>query len=330
MIARHFHIHCETAKFRGMLGNGYHMRTLPIRRGGICLESLVGFIQVASTAIKAALEAGEFFSSKVNSQKMIKIKSSPSDLVTDVDPECERMIRAQIAAQFPLHEVLGEETTEPGSEASAKAAAAVRQKEHLWIVDPLDGTTNFVYETPLSVVSIGYAEVGVVQVGVVYDPYRKEVFLGIRDFGSWLLTAKMADEWAREPASTIPGRRLIASERVRLSDSVVATGFPTRSEARDKTTEAGLRLSGQVKSLRAYGSAALHLAYVAAGRLDGFWEYDLNAWDIAAGALLVEAAGGVVRDLNGSAYTLSVRDIVACGQHALAEDIRHRVYSQIL
>lgn len=283
-------------------------------------------LRVASTAVLAALEAGDFFSSRLAADKKIKIKSSPSDLVTEIDPECERMIRAQIAAQFPSHEVLGEETTAPGSEASAKATAAVHQKEHLWIVDPLDGTTNFVYETPLSVVSIAYAEKGRVEVGVVYDPYRKEVFLGIRGMGSWLSHSLEAAEWAKEASDSIPGRKLSVSMREKLEESVVATGFPTRAEARSLTTEAGLRLSERVKNLRAYGSAAMHLAYVAAGRLDGFWEYDLNAWDIAAGSLLVEAAGGYTVDINGAPYTLSVRDIVACGREALASEIRDLVH----
>lgn len=327
----------DTVKL-AMDSTGLRRTSLPIRKVACVLASREDLIRIAQTAIVAALEAGDFFSSKLESQKVIKTKSSPSDLVTDVDPECERRIRAHISRNFPGHEVLGEEATDPGSEASAKATAAVHREDHLWIVDPLDGTTNFVYETPLSVVSIAYAEVGVVMVGVVYDPYRKEVFLGIREQGSWLLSTEAAQEWSQgwgQSATTdsdqsMPGRRLSVSTRETLEESVVATGFPTRAIARDKTTEAGLRLSGRVKSLRAYGSAAMHLAYVAAGRLDGFWEYDLNSWDIAAGALLVEAAGGSILDLDGSPYSLAVRDIVACGQVSLANDIRERVYQSIL
>lgn len=290
------------------------------------METLDSRIQIAGVAMAAAHEAGDFFKSKIDSPKVVKTKSSASDLVTEVDPECERMIRERILHAFPTHEILGEESTPPGSEASAQAAAAVVEAPHLWVVDPLDGTTNFVYEVPLSVVSIAYAESGIIQVGMIYDPYRSEFFLGIRNMGAWRLTADDAAEWIKNPSSTIPGRKLSVSTSEDLQDSVVASGFRTRARARDLTTEAGFRLSARVKSLRSFGSAAMHLAYVAAGRLDAFWEYDLNAWDLAAGVLLVELAGGSCMDLNGAPYTLSVRDIVVSGQKGLGDTIRAEVY----
>ncbi|OFW75077.1 MAG: hypothetical protein A2201_13140 [Alicyclobacillus sp. RIFOXYA1_FULL_53_8] len=290
------------------------------------LETSILLVQIAGVAVAAAQEAGDFFRAKLDSQKIVKTKSSASDLVTEVDPECERMIRERILHAFPTHEILGEESTPPGSEASATATAAVVGAPHLWVVDPLDGTTNFVYEVPLSVVSIAYAENGVIQVGVIYDPYRSEFFLGIRNLGAWRFTADDATDWLKAPSSVVPGRKLSVSISEELEDSVVASGFPTRARSRDLTTEAGFRLSARVKSLRSFGSAAMHLAYVAAGRLDAFWEYDLNAWDLAAGVLLVELAGGHCMDLNGAPYTLSVRDIVVSGQQRLGDTIRTMVY----
>ncbi|MCF8566051.1 inositol monophosphatase [Alicyclobacillus tolerans] len=281
--------------------------------------------QVLAVAIQAALEAGDYFRSRLDTELHVKTKSSPSDLVTDVDPECERRIRAQISAAFPTHSILGEETTAPGSEASLQAAQKVQGQDHLWIVDPLDGTTNFVYGIPVSVVSIGYAQNGKLKAGVVYDPYRAEVFLGMDSHGAYLASSADADAFAQNPLGALPGRELSVTKRTRLEESVVATGFPTRSSERERTTEAGIRLSGQVKNLRAMGSAALHLAYVAAGRLDAFWEYDLNAWDLAAGVLLIQAAGGFAGDMNGAEYHLATRDIVASGDIELSRKIREAI-----
>ena len=273
-------------------------------------------------ALEAALSAGDYFYSRVDTVKQVKMKSSLSDLVTDVDPECERLIRERIRTDFPGDVILGEESTAPGSAASVEALARVEKEPRLWIVDPLDGTTNFVYGLPLSVVSIAYAEHGDVLVGVIYDPYRQEVFFGVRGEKAHLSGRAAVVEWLQDPSRPLPGRELGVSTRSMLKEAVVATGFPTRAEAREQTTAAGLRLAGEVKSLRSFGSAALHLAYVAAGRLDGFWEYDLNAWDLAAGTLLVELAGGVCQDMNGTVYALRVRDIVACGHPELAAKVR--------
>ncbi|MCL6515725.1 MAG: inositol monophosphatase [Alicyclobacillus sp.] len=276
-------------------------------------------MQCLATAVEAALEAGDYFRERVDSIRDIKAKSSPNDLVTDVDPACETMIRRRIGLRFPDHEVLGEETTEPGAAASAAAAERVWDRPHLWIVDPIDGTTNFVHHLPLSVVSIAYAADGNTQVGVVYDPYHREVFYAVRGQGAHLADAAAMRAWAGAPSDFPVGRRLVASPVEALRRAVVASGFPTRSRTYAETTANTARLFGQVKSIRALGSAALHLAYVAAGRIDGFFEYDLNAWDVAAGTLLVEEAGGCVGELGGGRYHLRVRDIVAGGRAELVK-----------
>lgn len=273
-------------------------------------------------ALLAAVEAGDYFKSRVFGEKVVKTKSSPADLVTDVDPMCEKLIRERIATAFQEHAVLGEESTEPGAHASIAATKSVESESDLWIVDPLDGTTNFVVGIPLSTVSIAYAREGAVQVGVVYDPYREEVFYAERGRGAWLASR----EQVLSPlGQNLPGRQLAVSTTTQLERSVMASGFPTRSPARELTTEAGIRLSGKLKSFRALGSAAMHMAYVAAGRIDGFWEYDLNAWDLAAGSLLVTEAGGVVEGLQGGSYSIAVRDILATSTEELRDITRKLV-----
>jgi myo-inositol-1(or 4)-monophosphatase len=277
--------------------------------------------RLLAVAVEAAAAAGSYIRSRVDAVKEVHTKSSPSDLVTDVDPACEAMIRQRISAAFPGHAWLGEESTGAGQAASMAAAERGAGEAHLWIVDPLDGTTNFVYGIPLSTVSVAYARQGRVDIGVIVDPYRAEVFFAARGHGAYRAGLEQTLAWTSNPSEPLPGQRITASTTRTLEESVVATGFPTRLPARRQSTVAGMRIAERVKNLRALGSAALHLAYVACGRLDAFWEYDLNAWDLAAGALLVEEAGGVVRDISGGGYHLGLRDILAAGQPALAAAI---------
>lgn len=284
-----------------------------------------------AVALQAATEAGDYFRSRIDNVLEIKTKSSPSDLVTDVDPLCERMIRERIASSFSSHSVLGEETTAPGAAASAEAVAKVSQSAHLWIIDPLDGTTNFVHGLPLSVVSLAYAENGRVCVGVIYDPYRGEMFYAVRGEGAYSIRRSAGVAAFHDLVDsvleneTLPGTRMSVAESKDLVRCIVATGVPTRGDARAWTTEAAIRLIGKVKSFRVLGAAALHLAYVASGRIDAFWEYELNAWDLAAGVLLVEEAGGVVHELGGGTYQLEVRNIVASADGRTATEIEQAV-----
>ncbi|WDL98047.1 inositol monophosphatase family protein [Alicyclobacillus sp. ALC3] len=283
--------------------------------------------EVLSVAITAALEAGAYIRSRVHEAKQVTVKTSLADVVTDVDPACERMIRGHIATRFPDHKVLGEETTAPGSDAAATATAQVSDAAALWVIDPLDGTTNFVAGIPLSVVSIGFAEHGNVKVGVIYDPYRDELFVARDGSGASVCSGEEARAFvaADDPTAPLPGQTLRSSTHTELQESIVATGFPYRSEAREQLTAAGLQLARKVKNLRALGAAALHLAYVAAGRIDGFWEYDLNAWDLAAGACLVQAAGGTIQTVTGQPFDLNTRDVIASGEQALATAIQSHI-----
>ncbi|TFE26909.1 inositol monophosphatase family protein [Cohnella luojiensis] len=258
-------------------------------------ESIIGGKSFTAVAVNCAAKAGEWIKSKVGSITQLDTKYSMHDLVTEVDKGAERMIRNLILTHFPTHSFLGEEGVEPGPEASAKALQEMSESEYLWIVDPIDGTTNYVHGFPFYSVSIALAHQGKVIVGVVYDPSRDELFVAERGKGAY-----------------VHGRRMQVAKENALNKSLLATGFPADQHvalpANMKSIQA---LAPKVRNLRVAGSAALHLAYVAAGRLSGFWEYNLSAWDIAAGSLLVEEAGGRMSDVAGQPFHLGVRNVVA-------------------
>jgi myo-inositol-1(or 4)-monophosphatase len=252
-------------------------------------------LQIEQQAVLAAREAGALIRQKCGQAAQTLVKSNDYDLVTEVDKACEDLIRTRLAEHFPTHHILGEEGVAPGSAASAQAVEEARNAEFLWIIDPIDGTTNFIHGFPNSVVSIGIARHGEVIVGVIYDPFRDEMFTARRGEGAFL-----------------NGERLRVSPEATLQESVLATGFPVDTKGARAINMRGMQaLAPTVRNFRALGTAALHLAYVAAGRLTGFWEMDLNAWDLSAGSLLITEAGGRVTDTRGVDYHLGVRHIAA-------------------
>jgi len=258
-------------------------------------ESVIGGKSFTAVAVNCAAKAGEWMKSKIGTITQLDTKYSMQDLVTEVDKGAERMIRNLIGTHFPDHAFLGEEGVAPGPQASAKALEAVSDEEYLWIVDPVDGTTNYVHGFPFYSVSIALAYQGQVIVGVVYDPSRDELFVAERGKGAY-----------------VHGRKMSVSKEASLSQSLIATGFPADPiEALPANLADIQAIAPKVRNLRVAGSAALHLAYVAAGRLSGFWERNLSAWDLAAGSLLVEEAGGRLSDLNGEPYQLAVRNVTA-------------------
>ncbi|MCL6593207.1 MAG: inositol monophosphatase [Alicyclobacillus sp.] len=243
-----------------------------------------------AVALQAAIAAGDYFRSRRDSIHDVRAKTAPSDLVTDVDPVCEEMIRRHIQSHYPDDTVLGEETTAPGSAASSAATAAVWDAPQLWIVDPLDGTTNFVQGLPLSVVSVAYACSGRLQAGVVYDPLRDECFTALKGGGAFL--------------NGSPAR--VDTTRKNLKEALLVTGYPSDRRFNERLHRINYhRVVESCANLRALGAAALELAYVACGRLTGFWENTLRPWDIAAGSLLVAEAGGRVTDIDGGPVSLS-------------------------
>ncbi|MFH5187155.1 inositol monophosphatase family protein [Paenibacillus sp. TAB 01] len=263
----------------------------------------VGSKSYTAVAINTASKAGEWIQSKLGDFNSLDTKYSSHDLVTEVDKGAEKMIRNLILTHFPYHSILGEEGVEPGPLASKQALEAMGDAEYLWIVDPLDGTTNFVHGFPFFSVSIALAHKGEVIVGVIYNPISNELFVAEKGKGAY-----------------VKGKRMQVSSEQKLSESLVATGFPAdRYEALPANLRGIQALAPSVRNLRMGGSAALHMAYVAAGRLSGFWEIGLNSWDIAAGALLIMESGGTVTDTNGNPYTLGVRNLLATNGHIHGE-----------
>lgn len=259
---------------------------------------------IANVAIRAAKTAGHEI--RANAGRVGgTAKFTEKDLVTEVDTRCQALIERAIKEAFPTHEMLGEEDVPPGSVASAAAIAAKAAAEWLWIVDPLDGTTSFIHGFHGSCVSIGVAHRGVMVVGVIYNPHANELFTAIGGRGAFC-----------------NGDRIhVASHTAALSGALLGVGFhsvPIVAETMVKGVAAMLKAS---RGVRCVGSAALHLANTAAGRLTGFWELDLSSWDVAAGALLVAEAGGRVTDTRGGEFTLLTRDMWAsCGQPGVHEE----------
>ncbi|WP_438349175.1 inositol monophosphatase family protein [Paenibacillus sp. FA6] len=254
-----------------------------------------------AVAINAAAKAGEWIRSKLGTVKELNTKYSSQDLVTEVDKGAEQMIRKLILTHFPDHEILGEEGVEPGPEASTQAlqGSLDANSDYLWIIDPVDGTTNYVHGFPFFAVSIALAYKGEVIVGVIYDPSRDELFVAEKGKGAY-----------------VHGSPTKVSQEMSLGTSLLATGFPPDQNFAFPINMAGLQhIAPQARSIRAGGSAALHMAYVAAGRLSGFWEIGLNSWDLAAGVLLVKESGGEVTDTLGRPYDLGVRHVVASNGH---------------
>lgn len=238
-----------------------------------------------ATAIEAALAAGRIQRAWFRGALTIE-KKGPIDLVTPADLEVERQFRLLIHARFAGHDVLGEET---GSRSSAGPS------RFRWIVDPIDGTTNFAHGLAFFCVSIALELDGRTVLGVVYDPIADELY-----------TAE------REGGARLNGVPLAVSSRSHLGDALLCTGFPyTVQQVRRRQVETFSAFLGSAQAVRRLGSAALDLCYVAAGRLDGFWEEQLHAWDIAAGLLIVAEAGGTVTNYAGAPVDLFRGELVA-------------------
>ncbi|HMK42922.1 MAG TPA: inositol monophosphatase family protein [Dissulfurispiraceae bacterium] len=228
-----------------------------------------------------------------------------ADFVTTVDRESEQVIVGILRRHFPEHRILAEETVHEQDEGG-----------FLWIIDPLDGTTNYIHGLPVFAVSIALQYQGTVIAGVVLDPVRQECFTALRGQGAH-----------------INGKALHISSAMTAERALIATGFPfKRRELVDRYLAAFRRVFVRVSDLRRAGAAALDLAYVAGGRCDGFFELGLNAWDAAAGSLLIEEAGGVITDFGGGNRYLATGNIVAGNPfiHGLLLDEVQAVFQDIL
>ena len=246
-------------------------------------------------AVKAARRAGNFINRSARDLDLLTVTAKgPKDFVSEVDRAAEAAIVDTILAAYPDHAILAEEGTAKGANADA---------ENLWIIDPLDGTTNFLHGFPQYCVSIGVQQKGLITHGVIYDPVRNDLFTATRGRGAFLNE-----------------RRIRVSKRDHLRDCLIGTGFPFRDGSYlDTYLQMMKTMIEQTAGLRRPGAAALDLAYVAAGFYDGFWEVGLNPWDVAAGSLLVQEAGGLIGDLSGEGDFLHGGQVIAANPKVFAQ-----------
>ena len=235
-------------------------------------------------AIDAARAAGRLLHAELRRPRRIAYKGTPTNLVTEMDARAEELVVGRLLAAFPEDGVLAEES-------GATAGRSGRR----WIIDPLDGTTNYAHGVPLFAVSIGLEAAGRVALGVVYDPSRDDLYVAERGRGA-----------------TVNGQPLAVSATATLDESLLCTGFPynIRETAATNLPEYAA-FAVRARGVRRMGSAVLDLAWLAAGRFDGFWELSLGPWDVAASGLFVEEAGGRLTNLTGGPLDLDAPTVVA-------------------
>ncbi len=245
-------------------------------------------------AVKAARRAGNIINrASRDVEGLTVVKKRHNDFVTEVDKAAEQAVISTLLEAYPKHAILAEESGASGD------------SDYVWIIDPLDGTTNFIHGFPQYAVSIALSHKGILTQAVVYDPTRNELFTASRGHGAYL-----------------NDRRIRVSKRTQMKDGLIGTGFPFRDlESLDEYMEMHKRVIQKSAGVRRAGSAALDLAYVACARLDGFWEMGLAPWDMAAGALLILEAGGLIADFDGNEGFLESGHVV-CGNP--------RVFTQLM
>lgn len=255
------------------------------------------FSKETELAVSVAKEVGEILRRGFGTTFSIKSKDGRHNLVTEYDTKCEELILERIKSVYPNHSFLCEESGRHGTTFD----------EDLWLVDPLDGTVNFAHNIPIFSVSIAYAKNGAVQSGVIYHPMMNELFVSELGKGAYLNDAPIS-----------------VTEVADFGKVVFGTGFPYNTfENPLHCIDHFIDVAKQGIPIRRLGSAAIDLAYLAAGRFDAFWEVFLHPWDFAAGKLLVEEAGGVLTDLHGNPLSL-IKGSVVAGNQALHEKILHQ------
>jgi len=250
--------------------------------------------------IKISKEAGELIRNAFGKTHSIEFKTNELNLVTETDKASEKLITDFIRKKYPTHGLLAEE----GSELNKSA-------EYLWVVDPLDGTTNFAHGLPIFAISIGLQKNGETIAGVVYDVMRDVVYSAEKTSGSFE-----------------NGRRISVNKNSNLGHGVLVTGFPYDiKENPDKAFERFIAFLKQARAIRRLGSAAIDFCYVANGVFDGFWEVSLHPWDLCAGKLIVEEAGGLVTDFDGNNIDIYSKRILATNNlvHQKMIDVMKRI-----
>lgn len=246
----------------------------------------------------ALRRAGGLLVRNFDRPRTITYKGSPINLLTEVDQAADCIVRQTIRTTFPDHDLLTEES-----------AATAKGSPFKWIVDPLDGTTNYAHHYPQACVSIGLEYRGIVILGGVFDPFRDELFWAEKGEGAWMIRAKRQ-------------RRIHVSAVRRLSESLLLTGFPyDRRERIDLYLSYVKAFMAHIQGIRRAGAAALDLCWVACGRVDGYWEWRLKPWDVAAGSLIVREAGGRISDFSGRMFS-------TYGEQTLASN--NRIHREML
>lgn len=250
-----------------------------------------------NTAIRAAREAGEIIRRNIDRLDRVRVEAKGErDFVTSLDLEVESHLIEALRQTYPKHQVVSEE-------ANPDYTYDPANKQPTWIIDPIDGSLNLSRGLPHFAISMAWQDKGQITVGLVYDPLREEIFAAAKGEGA-----------------TLNGIRLRIRKPRPLQQSLIGTGFPVREpDLLPQQLQEMSRLLPKVCDIRRCGSAALDLAYVAAGRLDGYWERGLKAWDIAAGALIVQEAGGICLDLAGRDEFLKTGSVITCHNALMAE-----------
>ncbi len=246
--------------------------------------SEINLHEIKSCAENAALKAATEILRLHNDGFLINEKG-PANLVTEADLLAEKTIIEQIKLQFPTHSFLGEE-----------AAKAAINEDNLWVIDPIDGTNNFAHGIPHIGISIAYCQKGIPVVGVVYQPFSREMFSAIKNEGA-----------------TLNDRKISVSKAKNISESVIVTGFhyDFGSHITDSLKAIEVLIQKNCHGIRRFGAASMDLCYVACGRFDGYYELKLCPWDFAAGMLIVKEAGGITRNLFGEELTLNDYKLIA-------------------
>ena len=237
-----------------------------------------------NTLFKAAIESGKILIENFGGSYGIESKDVVSNLVTEIDKRSEKKIIEVIKADFPSHNILSEEIGAIETESDVK-----------WIIDPIDGTINYAHSIPLCCVSIGVEKKGDIVLGIVYNPFSGETFFAEKGNGA-----------------TLNEKKIFVSSENDVDKSLLVTGFPyTSSKNPTKQLEVFTKIVSSDIPIRRLGSAALDICWTACGRFDGFWEYNLNPWDVAGGSLILTEAGGKLSDFSGKEYNIYEKEILA-------------------
>lgn len=246
--------------------------------------------------VKAAKEAGELLVKGLGESRNVSEKSGRTDLVTQYDHAAQDLIRERIQEKYPDHSILAEEE------------GSVEGDSVKWIVDPLDGTTNYIYNYPLFCVSIAVEKEGTLEAGIVQIPFIDETFTAVKSRGARL-----------------NGDKVSVSDRADFSRSLLSTGFPYEESKVSAAIETFSRMVREARGIRRDGAAALDLSFTAMGRFDGFWELGLSPWDVAAGSLIVREAGGVVTDFSGEEHDLYNSEGIVASNGEIHEKLLKRL-----